>query len=303
MKYLIVLGLDIIFGDPNWLMHPVQVMGMLVNRLESLLRKYLLGISLKAKGLILVLIVAGFSYIIPYLILNILYINVFAWFYFAWTGISLNSLYKHSNKVLQGLNINLETGQRALSMIVSRETSTLSETAVIKATVETIAENTSDGIVAPLFYLFIGGVPLMMLYKAVNTMDAMIGYKSEEYIDFGYFAAKLDDLMNLIPARITAILLVISAFVLRLDDMSAIDTVFKDAKKHASPNAGYPECAVAGALNIQLGGANYYHGKLYDKASLGESKREIERGDIKKTQKMMIIATLFAIAVMSMFSW
>ncbi|MCD5410282.1 MAG: adenosylcobinamide-phosphate synthase CbiB [Clostridiales bacterium] len=303
MKYLIVLVLDLVFGDPNWLMHPVQVIGMLVNRLELFFRKNATKISLKIKGLILVLIVSGLSYLIPYLILNIPYINAFAWYYFAWTGISVHSLYKHSNRVLKGLSNNLESGQRALSMIVSRETNSLSETEVIKATVETVAENTSDGIIAPLFYLFIGGVPLMMMYKAVNTMDAMIGYKSDKYIDFGYFAAKLDDLMNLIPARITAALLVVSAFVLKLDDMRAIDAIIKDAKKHASPNAGYPESAVAGALNIQLGGPSYYHGKLYDKASLGEPMREIEIVDIKKAQKMMIIAALFAVAFMSFFVW
>jgi len=303
MKYLIVLVLDLVFGDPNWLMHPVQVIGMLVNRLELFFRKNATKISLKIKGLILVLIVSGLSYLIPYLILNIPYINAFAWYYFAWTGISVHSLYKHSNRVLKGLSNNLESGQRALSMIVSRETNSLSETEVIKATVETVAENTSDGIIAPLFYLFIGGVPLMMMYKAVNTMDAMIGYKSDKYIDFGYFAAKLDDLMNLIPARITAALLVVSAFVLKLDDTRAIDAIIKDAKKHASPNAGYPESAVAGALNIQLGGPSYYHGKLYDKASLGEPMREIEIVDIKKAQKMMIIAALFAVAFMSFFVW
>jgi len=303
MRYLIVLVLDIVFGDPNWLMHPVQVIGSLVNRLELFLRKNATKISLKVKGLSLVLIVSGLSYLVPYLILNIPYINAFAWYYFAWTGISVNSLYKHSNHVLKGLSNNLESGQRALSMIVSRETNSLRETEVIKATVETVAENTSDGIIAPLFYLFIGGVPLMMMYKAVNTMDAMIGYKSDKYIDFGYFAAKLDDLMNLIPARITAALLVVSAFVLKLDDMRAIDAIIKDAKKHASPNAGYPESAVAGALNIQLGGPSYYHGKLYDKASLGEPMREIEIVDIKKAQKMMIIAALFAVAFMSFFVW
>ncbi len=302
MNYLLVLILDVIFGDPNWLLHPVQVVGMLVNRLESFFRKRVVFISLKLRGLILVIIVVGVAYIVPYLVLNIPYINVVAWNYFAWTGISLNSLYKHSNRVLNGLNNDLKSGQRALGMIVSRETNSLSETSVIKATVETVAENTSDGIIAPLFYLFIGGVPLMMIYKAVNTMDAMIGYKSDKYIEFGYFAAKLDDLMNLIPSRITALLLIISSFFLGLDFKAALKTVFKDAKKHASPNAGYPECAVAGALNIQLGGASYYHGKLYDKASLGVATREIEAEDIKKTQKMMIVATLFAVALMSFFA-
>ncbi|MBN4074622.1 MAG: cobalamin biosynthesis protein CobD [Alkaliphilus sp.] len=302
MNYLLVLILDVIFGDPNWLLHPVQAVGMLVNRLESFFRKRLIFISLKLRGLILVIIVVGAAYIVPYLVLNIPYINAFAWYYFAWTGISLNSLYKHSNRVLNELNNDLKAGQRALGMIVSRETNSLSETSVIKATVETVAENTSDGIIAPLFYLFIGGVPLMMIYKAVNTMDAMIGYKSDKYIDFGYFAAKLDDLMNLIPARITALLLIISSFFLGLDFKAALKTVFKDAKKHASPNAGYPESAVAGALNVQLGGDSYYHGKLYDKASLGVATREIEVEDIKKTQKMMIMTTLFAVALMSFFA-
>jgi len=295
MRYLIVLALDAMFGDPRKLLHPVQMIGYMVEKIEWFLRNHFEKKSMKFKGFILVLVVGSISYVIPLLMMKIDGVNTYIWYYFAWTGIGLKSLYQHAENVYSSLSVSTENAREKLGMIVSRETDALDREAIIRGTVETVAENASDGIIGPLFYLAIGGVPLMMLYKAVNTMDAMVGYKSEKYIDFGYFAAKTDDFLNLIPARITAVLLIISSFVLKLDYKNAYRTVIRDARKHASPNAGYPEAAVAGALNIALCGPSVYHGKIYDKLWLGDSIKEIQLEDIKAVEKMVIISSVTAV--------
>ncbi|MEA3424522.1 MAG: adenosylcobinamide-phosphate synthase CbiB [Bacillota bacterium] len=298
MRYLIVLALDAMLGDPRKLLHPVQMIGYMVEKIECFLRNHFEKTSLKFKGFVLVLAVGSISYMIPLFMMKIDGINIYLWYYFAWTGIGVKSLYQHAESVYSSLSVSTENAREKLGMIVSRETDALDREAIIRGTIETVAENASDGIIGPLFYLAIGGVPLMMLYKAVNTMDAMVGYKSEKYIDFGCFAAKTDDLLNLIPARITAILIIVSAAFLQFDYKNAYKTVIRDAKKHASPNAGYPEAAVAGALNIALCGPSVYHGKIYDKLWLGDSSNEIKLEDIKATEKMMLILSIIAVVSM-----
>jgi|LGOV01.1.fsa_nt_gb adenosylcobinamide-phosphate synthase len=298
MRYLIVLALDAMFGDPRKLLHPVQMIGYMIEKIEYFLRNHFKKTSLKSKGFILVLLVGSISYIIPFLMMEIDEINIYLWYYFAWTGIGVKSLYQHAENVYSSLSVSTENAREKLGMIVSRETDALDRESIIRGTIETVAENASDGIIGPLFYLAIGGVPLMMLYKAVNTMDAMVGYKSEKYIDFGYFAAKTDDFLNLIPSRITAMLIIISAAILQFDYKNAYKTVIRDAKKHASPNAGYPEAAVAGALNIALCGPSVYHGKIYDKLWLGDSINEIKLEDIKAAEKMVIISSIIAVILL-----
>lgn len=293
-----VLVLDAIFGDPRKLLHPVQMIGYMVEKTEHFLRDNFKRIPLKFKGVILVLSVGSIFYIIPFLMMKIEGVNTYIWYYFTWTGIGVKSLYQHAENVYSSLSVSTENAREKLGMIVSRETDALDRESIIRGTIETVAENASDGIIGPLFYLAIGGVPLMMLYKAVNTMDAMVGYKNDKYIDFGYFAAKTDDFLNLIPARITAMLIIISAAVLQLDYKNAFKTVIRDAKKHASPNAGYPEAAVAGALNISLGGPSVYHGNLYDKLWLGDAIKEIKLEDIKATEKMVIISSVIAVILL-----
>lgn len=300
MRYLIVLALDAIFGDPRKLLHPVQMIGYMVEKIEYFLRNHFKKASLKSKGFILVLLIGSISYILPSLMMKIDGVNTYIWYYFAWTGIGVKSLYQHAESVYSSLSVSTENAREKLGMIVSRETDALDRESIIRGTIETVAENASDGIIGPLFYLAIGGVPLMMLYKAVNTMDAMVGYKSDKYIDFGYFAAKTDDFLNLIPSRITAMLIIISSFVLKFDYKNAYKTVIRDAKKHASPNAGYPEAAVAGALNIALCGPSVYHGKIYDKLWLGDSINEIKLEDIKATEKMMIISSIMFVVLLIM---
>ena len=175
----------------------------------------------------------------------------------------------------------------AVSMIVGRDTKNLSEQGVTKAAVETVAENTSDGVIAPLFYLMIGGAPLGFFYKAVNTMDSMVGYKNDKYLYFGRFAAKMDDLFNYIPARLSAFFMILSAFCLGMDGKGALRIYLRDRRKHASPNSAQTEAVCAGALGVQLAGDAYYFGKLYHKETIGDPVREIEAEDIVRAGRLM----------------
>lgn len=300
MKYMMLIALDSLFGDPKWLLHPVQMIGYGVDIIEKFLRDAFKGKYLKIKGVVLVVVIGFLSYMIPLFLLKIESIGRYLWFYFAWTGIGMKSLYEHGANVCGALKKDESEARKALGLIVSRETDGLDKQSIIKGTIETVAENTSDGIIGPLFYLSLGGIPLMMLYKAINTMDAMVGYKNERYMEFGYFAAKMDDVMNLIPARLTAVLLALSSALLGFDYKGAIKVTIRDAKKNESPNAGYPEAAVAGALDIRIGGPSVYHGKIKEKSYIGNKGREIEENDIKKTLNMMIVSVLLMVAILSL---
>ncbi|MBI5894054.1 MAG: cobalamin biosynthesis protein CobD, partial [Deltaproteobacteria bacterium] len=179
-----------------------------------------------------------------------------------------------------------------------RETQNLSEQEIYRAVVETVSENTSDGIIAPLFYLAIGGPALALAYKDVNTLDSMVGYKNEKYKNLGWFSAKMDDAANYIPARLTALLMIISSFLLRLDWKNSLKIVWRDSRNHASPNAGWPEAAVAGALNCQLGGDNYYFGSLVKKHLIGDKISILDKYMVKKTIRIMhLTAILFIIGI------
>ena len=181
----------------------------------------------------------------------------------------------------------LEDGRYAVSMIVGRDTKALSEEGVIKATVETVAENTSDGVIAPMFYMAVGGVPLMFLYKGINTMDSMVGYKNEKYLNFGRCAAKLDDAANYVPARVSGWLMVAASFLAGFDGKNAKKIYLRDRRNHASPNSAQTEAVMAGALGVQLAGNAYYFGKLYEKPTIGDSIRPIEREDIPRSNRLL----------------
>lgn len=191
----------------------------------------------------------------------------------------------------------LEEARKAVSMIVGRDTQSLTETGVTKAAVETVAESTSDGIIAPMFYMAIGGVPLMFLYKAINTMDSMLGYKNEKYLYFGRCAAKLDDAANFIPARISGCLMVAAAFLCGLDGKNAWKMFRRDRRNHASPNSAHTESAMAGALNVQLAGDAWYFGKLYKKPFIGDDIRPIECEDICRADRLMYGTAILGAAV------
>lgn len=206
--------------------------------------------------------------------------------------------------VVEGYNVikflladDLEGARKQLSFIVGRDTASLNKQGIIKAVVETIAENMADGIIAPLLYAGIFGAPLAFAYKAVNTLDSMFGYKNDKYIDFGYFPAKLDDVFNYIPARITGILIVITAAILRYDYKNSYRIYKRDRYNHTSPNSAHPEAAIAGTLGVQLGGANYYFGKLVEKPTIGDKLKEIQIEDVYKTAKVLYLSSFMGFII------
>lgn len=306
----LILGfiLDLIFGDPNWLYHPICVIGNLVAFLEKKIQK-IFPKSEKgqlAGGVLEVLLVCLISFAVPFVVIGTLYRLVPAagfiletfWCYQLFASKSLKT---ESMKVYDRLkNGTIEEARYAVSMIVGRDTQSLTETGVTKAAVETVAESTSDGIIAPMFYMAIGGVPLMFLYKAINTMDSMLGYKNEKYLYFGRCAAKLDDAANFIPARISGCLMVAAAFLCGLDGKNAWKMFRRDRRNHASPNSAHTESAMAGALNVQLAGDAWYFGKLYKKPFIGDDIRPIECEDICRADRLMYGTAILGAVVCAM---
>jgi adenosylcobinamide-phosphate synthase len=287
----IAIILDLILGDPQSFPHPVKLMGKLIYLEDKYVRKFFSSSrGLKLAGLIMSTVNIGSAFILPHVLLKklmgyeIIYyiVNV----YLIYTCIAARSLNKEAMKVYYAFDKGIEEARYKLSFIVGRDTQNLAEGEVIRADVETVAENTSDGVIAPLFYIMLLGAPGGIMYKMVNTMDSMLGYKNEKYKDLGYFPAKIDDAFNFIPARLTGVLMCLSS-ILRFDVRSGIKIMMRDGKRHTSPNAGIPEAAVAGLLNIQLGGNNYYFGKLVEKPTIGDKIRNIERDDIRKAIEIM----------------
>lgn len=296
MKYiLIAVILDLILGDPYNFPHPVKFMGKLIAFEEKLVREIdknysnnILG--LKFWGFLITIFNIALAFIFPYILLKtikkykVVYpiINT----YLIYTCIAARCLDKEAMKVFYGLDISLEEARHRLSYIVGRDTKNLTEEEIIKATVETVGENTADGVIAPLFYIMLLGAPGGLMYKMVNTMDSMLGYKNEKYMDLGFFPARIDDVFNYIPARLTGVLMCISS-IFRFDVKEGFRIMIRDRKNHKSPNAIYPEGAIAGLLNIQLGGNSYYFGKIVEKPTIGDNTRNINREDIKKTIEIM----------------
>lgn len=298
--------IDLFLGDPYELPHPVRLIGALIARLEKTVRKRFAN-NLRAGGIILSVIVLTISTAVPLAVLFAFYkINL-------WLGIAAESvmcyyliapkcLRDESMKVYRAINENdIEKARKAVSMIVGRDTERLDETGIIKAAVETVAENTSDGVTAPLMYISIGGAVLGFFYKAANTMDSMIGYKNEKYADIGKFAAKLDDFLNFIPSRLTALIMIFSAYLLKLNGRNAFRIWRRDRRKHASPNSAQTESVCAGALEIQLAGDAYYFGELHKKEYIGDNIRPVENEDIRRANRLMyctsVIVLIFSTAV------
>ena len=293
--------LDFIFGDPAWIYHPVRIIGKGIELGERLLRRISGEKHLTAAGAVLWLMIAGLSFLFP------LGILLLAWkihpglcfaleSFWCFQILAARSLCRESGKVYDRLQENdLPGARRAVSMIVGRDTESLTEEGVTKAAVETVAENTSDGVTAPLIYLMIGGAPLGFLSKAVNTMDSMLGYKNDRYLYFGRVPAGMDDIFNYIPARLTALLMIAAAYLTGLDGKNAWKIYRRDRKKHASPNAAQTESVCAGALRVQLAGDAVYFGKLYKKEFIGDSLRPIEPQDIRRTQRLMYVTALLVL--------
>lgn len=297
--------LDFLFGDPVWLYHPVRIMGNVISLLEKAVRK----ISRNSKSGLLIggAVLWGIVIIlftgIPYGVLEILKSkNEIAAFllemFWCYQLLAAKSLKTESMKVYKKLqDSDLEGARKAVSMIVGRDTANLDCEGITKATVETIAENTSDGVIAPLFYMLIGGAPLGMLYKAINTMDSMLGYKDEKYLYIGRIAAKMDDVVNYIPARISAIMMVLAAFLCGLDWKNGWKIFLRDRYNHSSPNSAQTEAVCAGALDIQLAGDAWYFGKLYKKPYIGEPIRSIRIEDICQTNRLMYVTAIVTMII------
>lgn len=287
--------LDLLIGDPNNPFHPVRGIGYVAKKLEAMFRR-ILRKHLKAAGLIVWILTVSIIFAIAFAIVNLsrefnIYFGIILEGILIYFCISSKALVVEGYKVVKFLLINdLDGARKQLSFIVGRDTASLSKEGIIRAVVETIAENMADGVIAPLFYAMIFGAPLAFAYKAVNTLDSMFGYKNDEYIEFGYFPAKLDDVFNFIPARITGMLIILASAFLGYDYKNSFKIYRRDRYNHTSPNSAHPEAAIAGALGVQLGGANYYFGKLVSKPTIGDKIKEIDINDVKKTAKVLYLS-------------
>jgi adenosylcobinamide-phosphate synthase len=302
--------LDAILGDPYWMPHPVRLFGFLISRGEAPLRRAMPRRE-RLAGTVLTVLVTLAAFAVPVVLLFVLF-RFYYWagfilsVFWAYQSLAARCLRDEAMKVYRAaLSGDIEKARLAVSMIVGRDTGRLSMEGVSKAAVETVAESLSDGVIAPLFYLgagfALGGPPLAVglafFYKAANTLDSMIGYKNEPYLYFGRCAAKLDDALNFVPARISGLLIILAAAVTGLDAKGAARVFLRDRKAHASPNAGHPEAACAGALGLALAGSAYYGGILEEKPVIGEGGRKAEPEDIRKACKLMYVSALLFLAV------
>lgn len=296
--------LDLLLGDPRKLPHPVRWIGLLIGWMEGIfLDRNASAVQLKLAGCVfwssvIVVVVAGtkvfiglFAHLHPYL-------GHLAVIWLAYATLATRSLHRESARVALALRKgDLAEARGHLAMIVSRDTSHLSEKEIIRGLLETVSENISDGIIAPLLYLALGGPLGGMVYKAINTMDSMVGYKNDRYRHFGWFSARMDDLVNYIPARLSGLFLVGASALLGLDWRSAWHTLCRDARKMKSPNAGFPEAAVAGALNVQLGGVNVYFGQTVEKPALGTPEKLLTLEAYGSTVRLMYVTSLLGFFV------
>ena len=296
-------ALDLIIGDPYSFPHPVRFIGKLISFVERQIRKITSSDKgLKIAGFFLWFITVAVTFGITYLVVNLFKFNKIAYFIvnsiLIYTTLATKCLKDESTKIYKVLKTgDLEKSRVQLSYIVGRDTTNLSEKEIVRATVETVAENTVDGIIAPLFYGFIGGAPLAMAYKAINTLDSTVGYKNDKYYYLGFASAKIDDIANFIPARIGVVLLSIGSLFAGFKFKNALKIGIRDRKNHKSPNCAFSEGAVAGALGIQLGGTNVYFGKEVYKPTIGDKNREIEIEDIVRTNKIMYVSSIISIII------
>lgn len=305
---MVVAGfwVDLLLGDPHSWPHPVKVMGRLIYYLTNKFNQPAYSSHQKRwLGIMTWIITVGLSGIIIYFILYLCRFNQLLYLlvgtYFSYTCISTQQLAIEARKIIKLLQKkDLALARQQLAMIVGRDTKNLNREEILKATIETVAENTSDGVIAPLCYLMLGGPTLGIIYKSINTLDSMIGYNNEKYRDFGRFAAKCDDLVNYLPARITWLLLIISGWILQGDVHEAWLVGKRDCKKHLSPNSAFPEAVVAGMLHLQLGGPHYYFGKLVNKPYIGDDFQVmVNVNHLKKTITMLYVTAIIALIILA----
>ena len=299
----VILGflLDCAVGDPYNIPHPIKLIGRLIGTLEKLVRKRMK--NLRLGGVILGMTVILLSTAVPLALLLVCYhfsliLGIVAETLLCCYMLAARCLCRESMKVCRAAESgDTEAARKAVSMIVGRDTAFLDRDGIIRAAVETVAENTSDGVTAPLFYMGLGGAVGAFFYKSVNTMDSMIGYKDEKFADIGRFAAKLDDVLNYIPSRLTAFFMVIAAPISGLDGRNAFRIWRRDRRNHASPNSAQTESACAGALHLRLAGDAWYFGKLHKKPYIGDDDRPVETADIRRANKLMYVTSVFMLII------
>lgn len=296
--------LDLIVGDPQGFPHPIRLIGNMISKVEKKLRtKCNNKNDEKRAGMLLWFVVVCTSFIVPYLILFIasrinIILAIVIESIMCYYILATKSLKDESMKVYLALkNNNIIDARKYLSYIVGRDTENLSETALAKGAVETVAENASDGVIAPMIFMLIGGAPLGFMYKAINTLDSMVGYKNEKYINMGRFSAIADDVANYIPARVAAYLMIAASFLLKMDYKNAYKIYKRDRYNHLSPNSAQTESVCAGALNISLGGGNYYGGVLVSKPTIGDDLRPVIIDDIKLANKLMYATSILCLII------
>ncbi len=308
LAIILAFFLDMIIGDPHNPYHPICIIGKIISyfislydklKIKNLKFQFLYGMFMNIFIIMIVffstLSIVVFLYKINFL-LGFLFEIIFAYFI-----IAPKCLYLESMKVYKALQSkDVEKARLNLSYIVGRDTQNLQEDDIIKATVETVSENLCDGVIAPLFYLAIGGVPLGMLYKAVNTLDSMVGYKNEKFLYFGKFSARIDDILNFIPARLSAILMLISTLILKLNFKNALKIYIRDRYKHSSPNSAHTEAVCAGALGILLGGDSYYKGILVKKDTIGNFINKPINQDIIRANSLMYLSSAIFIIILAL---
>jgi adenosylcobinamide-phosphate synthase len=295
--------LDLALGDPRWLPHPVVFLGKAIEFLERLFRLAVKSpVLLRAAGALTAAVIMGGSWLLTFFLLRwagslnqLLGTALSVWLIY--TTLAARGLAGAAQEVHTALiKGDLGEARRKVGWIVGRDTEGMDPGNVTRATVETVAENIVDGVISPMFYALIGGAPLTMAYRAVNTLDSMLGYKNERYIDFGRASARLDDLANYIPARLTGLLLLAAAFLLRMRPKRALTAIIRDSRRHPSPNSGIPEAAVAGSLGVRLGGLNFYQGRESFRAYMGEDLVPLEPVHIRQTIKLMYLTSVLMAA-------
>ncbi|MGI9953220.1 adenosylcobinamide-phosphate synthase CbiB [Moorellaceae bacterium AZ2] len=308
--FFLALLLDILVGDPRRLPHPTEIMGRGIVLLEKGLRPWAHTPNRQyLAGMLIEILIVGLSWGFTWVLVHL----VKGWSSFA--GTLLSAWLLSTTIAARGLAVaawgiasSLQKGdpaaaRRQVALIVGRDTQTLNESEIARATIESVAENTSDGVIAPLFYALIGGVPLAMAYRAVNTLDSMLGYKNERYLYLGRVAARVDDVANFIPARLTACLLCLAAFLFNGRGRQAWQTVRRYGRCHPSPNSGYPEAAVAGALGLRLGGVNYYHGRPEERPFIGEGETALRAHHITQAVRLMGVALALFVGLCGLVWW
>ncbi len=300
---------DLVFGDPEWFPHPVRWIGRLISFLDNKLRKTGSKQTERIKGGMSAFIVVVTSTYLAYLFIALSrklnpFLGGLAWIYLGYVTLSIRDLQVKAKAVLNEIEKDSIIGaRRQLSKIVGRDTQNLSKDRIIMATIESTAENINDGIIAPIFYLILGGPVLAIAYKSINTLDSMVGYKNEKYLHFGWFSAKLDDIANFIPARISGFLISVSSLISKRDFKNSFMIMLRDGREHPSPNSGVPEAAMAGALGIRLVGISSYQGKISEKPYIGEQKRIIQPSFINEALTISLIASILMVSIGVIFKW